>query len=153
MDLLKHGESAYPADAWVEQQYMKEDAFTAVSTAWELHTGRLLLLWASLLTYCLRPSSLQLFWDHLYSTGTTTVSKTAVFIRNIPSLTMAFSFVWCFPFHAQLSAFSTKIYHTSLGYMNKLISFSLKSISDALFIFFFKCKSRMFFGFLNSVLK
>ena len=26
MDLLKHGESAYPADAWVEQQYMKEDA-------------------------------------------------------------------------------------------------------------------------------
>ena len=31
MDLLKHGESAYPADAWVEQQYMKEDAFTAVS--------------------------------------------------------------------------------------------------------------------------
>ena len=31
MDLLKHGESAYPADAWVEQQYMKEDAFT-VST-------------------------------------------------------------------------------------------------------------------------
>jgi len=24
MDLLKHGESAYPADAWVEQQYMKE---------------------------------------------------------------------------------------------------------------------------------
>ena len=28
MDLLKHGESAYPADAWVEQQYMKEDAFT-----------------------------------------------------------------------------------------------------------------------------
>ena len=114
MDLLKHGESAYPADAWVEQQYMKEDAFTAVSTAWKLHTGRLLLLWASLLTYCLRPSSLQLFWDHLYSTGTTTVSKTAVFIRNIPSLTMAFSFVWCFPFHAQLSAFSTKIYHTLL---------------------------------------
>ena len=31
MDLLKHGESAYPADAWVEAQYMKEDAFTAVS--------------------------------------------------------------------------------------------------------------------------
>ena len=29
MDLPKHGESAYPADAWVEQQYMKEDAFTA----------------------------------------------------------------------------------------------------------------------------
>ncbi len=29
--MLKHGESAYPADAWVEQQYMKEDAFTAVS--------------------------------------------------------------------------------------------------------------------------
>ena len=28
MDLLKHGESAYPADAWVEQQYMREDAFT-----------------------------------------------------------------------------------------------------------------------------
>ncbi len=28
MDLLKHGESAYPADAWVEQQYMKEDAYT-----------------------------------------------------------------------------------------------------------------------------
>jgi len=28
MDLLKHGESAYPADAWVEQQYMKEDAFS-----------------------------------------------------------------------------------------------------------------------------
>merc|ERR1712008_94586 len=26
MDMLKHGESAYPADAWVEQQYMKEDA-------------------------------------------------------------------------------------------------------------------------------
>ena len=25
MDLLKHGESAYPADAWVEQQYMEED--------------------------------------------------------------------------------------------------------------------------------
>ncbi len=22
MDLLKHGESAYPADAWVEAQYM-----------------------------------------------------------------------------------------------------------------------------------
>ena len=31
MDLLKHGESAYPADAWVEQQCMKEDAFMAVS--------------------------------------------------------------------------------------------------------------------------
>ena len=31
MDLLKHGESAYPADAWVEQQYMREDAFSAVS--------------------------------------------------------------------------------------------------------------------------
>ena len=31
MDLLKHGESAYPADAWVEQQYMKEDAVMAVS--------------------------------------------------------------------------------------------------------------------------
>ena len=26
MDMLKHGESAYPADAWVEQQYMKEDS-------------------------------------------------------------------------------------------------------------------------------
>jgi Amt family ammonium transporter len=26
MDLMKHGESAYPADAWVEAQYMKEDA-------------------------------------------------------------------------------------------------------------------------------
>ena len=25
MDILKHGESAYPADAWVEQQYMKEE--------------------------------------------------------------------------------------------------------------------------------
>ena len=25
MDLLKHGESAYPADAWVEQQYMDTD--------------------------------------------------------------------------------------------------------------------------------
>ena len=24
MDLLKHGESAYPADAWVEQQYMQD---------------------------------------------------------------------------------------------------------------------------------
>ncbi len=24
MDLLKHGESAYPADAWVEAQYMKD---------------------------------------------------------------------------------------------------------------------------------
>ena len=24
MDLLKHGESAYPADAWVEQQYMDD---------------------------------------------------------------------------------------------------------------------------------
>ena len=33
MDLLKHGESAYPADAWVEQQYMKEDAFTAAVSA------------------------------------------------------------------------------------------------------------------------
>jgi len=31
MDLLKHGESAYPADAWVEQQYMKEDAFSVSS--------------------------------------------------------------------------------------------------------------------------
>ena len=29
MDLLKHGESAYPADAWVEQQYMEDDL-----TAW-----------------------------------------------------------------------------------------------------------------------
>ena len=28
MDLLKHGESAYPADAWVEQQYMEEDTST-----------------------------------------------------------------------------------------------------------------------------
>ena len=28
MDMLKHGESAYPADAWVEQQYMKEDALS-----------------------------------------------------------------------------------------------------------------------------
>ena len=28
MDLLKHGESAYPADAWVEQQYMDEDQST-----------------------------------------------------------------------------------------------------------------------------
>jgi hypothetical protein len=27
MDLLKHGESAYPADAWVEQQYMKEEQY------------------------------------------------------------------------------------------------------------------------------
>ena len=26
MDYLKHGESAYPADAWVETQYMKEGA-------------------------------------------------------------------------------------------------------------------------------
>ena len=26
--MLKHGESAYPADAWVEQQYMKEDALS-----------------------------------------------------------------------------------------------------------------------------
>ena len=24
MDLLKHGESSYPADAWVEAQYMKD---------------------------------------------------------------------------------------------------------------------------------
>ena len=33
MDMLKHGESAYPADAWVEQQYMKEDALSGgVST-------------------------------------------------------------------------------------------------------------------------
>ena len=31
MDLLKHGESAYPADAWVEAQYMKEDAVMSVS--------------------------------------------------------------------------------------------------------------------------
>ena len=31
--MLKHGESAYPADAWVEQQYMKEDALAGgVST-------------------------------------------------------------------------------------------------------------------------
>ncbi len=28
MDILKHGESAYPADAWVEQQYMKDGAGT-----------------------------------------------------------------------------------------------------------------------------
>ena len=35
MDILKHGESAYPADAWVEQQYMKEDSqeLPGVSTA------------------------------------------------------------------------------------------------------------------------
>ena len=80
MDLLKHGESAYPADAWVEQQYMKEDAFTAVSIAWQVLDRHSLV--ASLLTYCLRPSSLQLFWDHLYSTeGTTTsVSKNAVLL-------------------------------------------------------------------------
>ena len=26
MDYPKHGESAYPADAWVETQYMKEGA-------------------------------------------------------------------------------------------------------------------------------
>ena len=25
MDIPKHGESAYPADAWVEQQYMQEE--------------------------------------------------------------------------------------------------------------------------------
>ena len=24
MDIVKHGESAYPADAWVEQQYMQD---------------------------------------------------------------------------------------------------------------------------------
>jgi hypothetical protein len=24
MDFIKHGESAYPADAWVETQYMKD---------------------------------------------------------------------------------------------------------------------------------
>ena len=32
MDLLKHGESAYPADAWVEQQYMSENAVLTVSS-------------------------------------------------------------------------------------------------------------------------
>ena len=30
MDILKHGESAYPADAWVEAQYMS-DGGVAVS--------------------------------------------------------------------------------------------------------------------------
>ena len=24
MDMIKHGESSYPADAWVEAQYMKD---------------------------------------------------------------------------------------------------------------------------------
>ena len=29
MDILKHGESAYPADAWVEAQYMKDGGLAA----------------------------------------------------------------------------------------------------------------------------
>ena len=33
MDMLKHGESAYPADAWVEQQYMREDSETTAVTS------------------------------------------------------------------------------------------------------------------------
>lgn len=35
MDLLKHGESAYPADAWVEQQYM-QDFSMEVRDDWEM---------------------------------------------------------------------------------------------------------------------
>ena len=35
MDLLKHGESAYPADAWVEQQYM-QDFSMEVREDWEM---------------------------------------------------------------------------------------------------------------------
>ena len=48
--------------------------------AWQVLHRHMLV--ASLLTYSLRPSSLQLFWDHLYSTeGTTTsVSKNAVLL-------------------------------------------------------------------------
>ena len=80
MDLLKHGESAYPADAWVEQQYMKEDAFTAVSFAWQVLTLGFSLGLAGRqagTSFNDMILLLQLFWDHLYSNGsTTTVSKT-----------------------------------------------------------------------------
>ena len=34
MDILKHGESAYPADAWVEAQYMSDGG---VGVSWRRH--------------------------------------------------------------------------------------------------------------------
>ena len=48
MDLLKHGESAYPADAWVEQQYMSENAVLTVSSQKPIFSFH----WKMVVTFC-----------------------------------------------------------------------------------------------------